>query len=182
MDRKVYLLFTDTGTIFTRMIKLYTKKPYNHASISLDNQLRSVYSFGRKNPSNPFIGGFVKENLQSDLFQHASCAIYCCRVSEKQFEETCRYIQKFEEQEKYYRYNLLGLFAFLFRINLNRKNCFFCSQFVATVLMECGISQIEKPLSLVTPHDIQELPRFQLIYRGKVVDYFKKRQKLVSGY
>lgn len=34
-NQKIYILLTDTGTLFTRLIKLYTKKPYNHASISL---------------------------------------------------------------------------------------------------------------------------------------------------
>ncbi|USK36883.1 hypothetical protein LIS77_13090 [Cytobacillus firmus] len=60
-NQKIYILLTDTGTLFTRLIKLYTKKPYNHASISIDPELKEVYSFGRKTAKNPFIGGFVKE-------------------------------------------------------------------------------------------------------------------------
>ncbi|MED4476449.1 hypothetical protein [Oceanobacillus caeni] len=42
-ERKVYILLTDTGTFFTKLIKLYTKKPYNHASISFDSELSEVY-------------------------------------------------------------------------------------------------------------------------------------------
>lgn len=177
MDRKVYLLFTDTGTIFTRMIKLYTKKPYNHASISLDSHLLSVYSFGRKNPKNPFIGGFVQENIESELFNDAECAIYCCDVSECQFEKMAYIIRKMEEHKHQYRYNLLGLFAILLNIQLQRKNSYFCSQFVATVLKECEIVNISKPVSLVTPYDIQELPRFQIVYRGSLKNYINKTRR-----
>ena len=38
IEKKVYILLTDTGTLFTKLIKLYTKKPYNHASISFDSE------------------------------------------------------------------------------------------------------------------------------------------------
>ncbi|MFD2679180.1 hypothetical protein [Bacillus seohaeanensis] len=38
-EKKIYLLFTDTGTLFTKLIKLYTKKPFNHVSLSFDHQL-----------------------------------------------------------------------------------------------------------------------------------------------
>lgn len=44
----VYLLLTDTGTVFSTAIKKYTRKPYNHASLALDQQLTEVYSFARK--------------------------------------------------------------------------------------------------------------------------------------
>lgn len=42
------------------------QEPLNHVSIALDRELTEVYSFGRKQPDNPFIGGFVKE----DIFFH----------------------------------------------------------------------------------------------------------------
>ena len=48
MCKKVYILLTDTGTLFTKSIKTYTKAPYNHASISFDVGLEELYSFGRK--------------------------------------------------------------------------------------------------------------------------------------
>ena len=62
-ENKVYILLTDTGSLLTKLIKLYTKKPYNHASISFDFELSEVYSFGRKKVENPFHGGFVKEKI-----------------------------------------------------------------------------------------------------------------------
>ena len=60
-DVSVFILLTNTGTLFTKVIQSYTKAPYNHASISFDRELSELYSFGRKHPSNPFDGGFVVE-------------------------------------------------------------------------------------------------------------------------
>lgn len=174
MERKVYLLLTDTRSLFTRMIKLYTKKPYNHISISFDPQMDDVYSFGRKWARNPFIGGLVKENIETGIFKQASCAIYYVTVSESQFHKMNAHIMKMYEQKSNYRYNLLGVFAVALNKSINRKNAFFCSQFVATVLKECGITDFQKPLSLVTPHDIQEAFHFQLVYQGNLEDYFRE--------
>lgn len=171
MDRKLYILHTDTGSLLTKLIKLYTKKPYNHVSISLDQQLIEVYSFGRKRPRNPLIGGFVKENIQTGVFKQAKCAVYCCTVSEAQYQRIQQHIEEMEKQQHDYRYNFIGLFAVALNKKWNRRNAFFCSQFVATVLKESGVLDLTKPLCLVTPHDLQEVPLFQLIYQGDLEAY-----------
>lgn len=171
--RKVYVILTDTGTVLTKMIKLYTKKPHNHASIALDDQLWDVYSFGRKRPRNPFIAGFVRENIRGGIFRNADCEIYCCTLTEKQYETICQKIKEIEENKQNYRYNLLGLFAVMFNMEFDRKNAFFCSHFVAALLKESGIEiNKQKPLSLVTPDDIKEASSLELVYEGKLADYF----------
>ncbi|MUK89377.1 hypothetical protein GMD78_13495 [Ornithinibacillus sp. L9] len=167
-ERKIYLLLTDTGTLFTKIIKLFTNAPYNHASISFDHDLFDVYSFGRKRKRNPFIGGFVREDVRSSLFKHADCVVYSHSITEIQYQKMKRYIQEIDEQQDLYRYNFLGLFGFLFRKPINRTNALFCSQFVASVLAEGGILDIEKPLPLVAPYDLKENGNFQLIYQGKL--------------
>ena len=78
-ERNIYILLTDTGTWFSRMIKCYTKAPYNHASISLDENLEELYSFGRKVYYNPLSGGFVKEGVDRGVFlykKNTKCIIY----------------------------------------------------------------------------------------------------------
>ncbi|MDU1844455.1 MAG: hypothetical protein E6778_02805 [Niallia nealsonii] len=173
-EKKVYLLLTDTGTFFTKLIKLYTKKPYNHASISFDSELSEVYSFGRKKVRNPFIGGFVKEDVKQGLFKQADCAVYSLTVTEVQLDNIKRYIKKMEEQKEYYRYNFLGLFGFIVKKPIKREKALFCSQFVASVLKECNIIDFEKPLSLITPNDLQEVSELKLVYEGKLKAYPNK--------
>ena len=128
IEQKVYILLTDTGTLFTKLIKLYTKKPYNHASISFDSELSEVYSFGRKTTRNPFIGGFVKEDVDKGLFKEANCAVYALTVNEVELQKMNGYIKEIEAQKGEYRYNLLGLLGFLLNKPIKRKKAFFCSR------------------------------------------------------
>lgn len=172
-NKKIYILLTDTSTILTKIIKLYTKKPYNHASIAFDANLTNVYSFGRKIPRNPFIGGFVKEDIHSCLFRQASCAIYTFSVTEEEWKKMNRYIQKIEEEKNNYRYNFIGLFGFLFNRPINRKRAFFCSQFVASVLQKSNLIDINTNLALIKPSDIPLLTNMQLVYEGRLRDYLQ---------
>ena len=170
-EKQVYILLTNTGSLLTKLIKLYTKKPYNHASIAFDQHLSEVYSFGRKTARNPFIGGFVKEDVRIGLFKHADCAIYSIAVSESQLQNLRHYLQEIETQQKQYRYNFLGLFGVMFNRPLKRKNAYFCSQFVAYLLNKSTIMKFEKPLALIAPYDLQCVSNLHLVYEGKLKDY-----------
>ncbi len=57
--KKIYIVLTHTGTTLSKIIKTYTKDEFSHVSISLDLELKKMYSFGRLNPYNPFWDGFV---------------------------------------------------------------------------------------------------------------------------
>lgn len=61
--RKIYIVLTYTGTILSKIIRIYTRAEFCHVSLSLDKRLNKMYSFGRLNPYNPFIGGFVHEGI-----------------------------------------------------------------------------------------------------------------------
>lgn len=171
IEKQVYLLLTNTSSFLTKMIRLYTKKPYNHASIAFDGQLSEVYSFGRKTARNPFIGGFVKEDVKAGLFKQADCMIYSITVTEDQIQKMKHYLREFEAQKKDYRYNFLGLFGVMFNKPIKRQNAFFCSQFVAFLFKESNIIDFDKPLPLITPHDLQTASQFQFLYEGKLKDY-----------
>jgi hypothetical protein len=182
IEKKVYILLTNTGSFLTKLIKLYTKKPYNHASIAFDHALSEVYSFGRKTARNPFIGGFVKEDVKAGLFKQADCTIYSFTVTDDQLQKMIYYLQDIEAQKRDYRYNFLGLFGVMFNKPIKRKKAFFCSQFVATVLKEGNIIHFEKPHSLITPHDFQKVSTFQFVYEGKLKDYQKQRKSSAFSY
>ncbi|WP_216667915.1 hypothetical protein [Sporosarcina jiandibaonis] len=171
-DKKIYILLTDTETLLTRLIKFYTKKPYNHASIAFDAELIEVYSFGRKTAKNPLIGGFVREDIHSVIFRQADCAIYSLNITNDEFQKMYQYIQEIASNREKYRYNFIGLFGVLFKKPIKRKNAFFCSQFVASVLKESKIiDYAEEDLSLVKPSDLTHLANFELLFEGGLNDY-----------
>ncbi|WP_139364833.1 hypothetical protein [Sutcliffiella halmapala] len=175
---EVYIILTDTGSMLTRMIKMFTKDSYNHASIAFNKELDSPYSFGRKKMNNPFIGGFVKENLTDRIFQQAPCAIYSRKVSANEYERMLALVQAIESQQHTYKYNFIGLFGFVFNRQIERKNAFFCSEFVATVLNNGGIKVNRKPASLVKPTELIECEEFRLIYEGQLDSFLSNQGKM----
>lgn len=169
--KSVYIVLTDTGTVLTRCIKLFTRKNYNHSSIALDSQLDHVYSFGRKKVDNPFNGGFVKENLYQDFFLRSRCQVYRLDMEEAHFERMQEKITEFELKRSDYRYNLLGLIGIALHQEWERENAFFCSQFLAYILQESGMVHFHKPIYLITPDDLIAYVNPQLIYQGTVSHY-----------
>jgi len=177
-ERKIYILLTDTGTWFSRMIKMYTKAPYNHASISLDENLEELYSFGRKVYFNPLSAGFIRERVDRGVFfykKNTKCLIYKIVVSDRQYDQLIRDIARFKYFKDQYRYNLLGVMAIAVNKRLIRENAFTCSQFVASVLVTSGIHEFEKYIELVTPEDITKIPQLELIFEGKLRDYYQDK-------
>lgn len=171
MKKRIYVLLTDTSTVFSRVIKLYTKKKYTHASISFNKELTQVYSFGRKKPTNPFNGGFVQEHLDCKLYSNADCVLYSCEITEEEYAKMLKQVLRMTSQKEQYRYSLLGVIGVALNKEIKRENAFFCSQFVATILEEGGVSVSDKPLGLVTPDDIAQSSKFKLEYRWRMKDY-----------
>ena len=69
MKKSIYVILSQTGTMFSRVLKFFTHAEYNHASISLTPTLEQMFSFGRLNPRNPFVGGFVEEGKNKGTFK-----------------------------------------------------------------------------------------------------------------
>lgn len=172
-SRTIYIVLTNTNTMLSRAIRYYTRSTYNHISIAFDYELQEMYSFGRKQMYNPFIGGFVKEDTTHKLLQKAQCLIYSVDVSEEQYEMMRNKIRYFERNAPHYRYNFIGLFGVALNIEIERKNAYFCSQFVATVFEEGGTRLFEvKPL-FVQPQHFCHVPSFQREYCGTIEAYLK---------
>lgn len=183
-QKSIFILLTDTGTWFSRMIKLYTRAPYNHASIALDEELNDLYSFGRKVYTNPFSAGFIKERLDKGVFFHQKetrCALYKLTVDENQYDLLLETISHFESLSAQYKYNLLGIFAMAVNMELKRENAYTCSQFVATVLQLSGIDLIKKSPQLIRPDDFVNIPALELTYEGRLHDYLDGSSRSLLG-
>ncbi len=176
----VYILLTDTGTLFTKSIKNYTGAPYNHASISFDRELRELYSFGRKNPSNPLHGGFVKEDIFTGTYSKypkTTCVIYELKVTHRDVQKMKRVLNVFIRSGSKYMYNLLGLIGVTLNEPIEFSNSYFCSQFVAEILQRSGIKLWDKLPALVTPDDFRDHERLALIYEGSLFEYEPVKQR-----
>ncbi|MFC3039908.1 hypothetical protein ACFOGI_06550 [Virgibacillus xinjiangensis] len=176
-EKMIYFLFTDTGTWLNRLINYYTKTTLNHVSIAVDPGLKEVYSFGRKQPDNPFRAGFVREDVGNHLLKQADCALYAYPMTESEYERIMEELSIFITNEDSYKYNFLGLFGVVLRVEWKRPHAFFCSQFVATLLNGLERVCLEKPACFTTPADIRKLQGMKLIYHGKLDDYQTQVEK-----
>ncbi len=175
--KKIYIVVSYTGTILSNLIKLYTKKEYTHVSISLDNELNSLYSFGRINPYNPFIGGFVKEGINFGTFKrfkNTKVEVYSLNVDDEKYEKLKEIIYKIKENREEYKFNFIGLFLVMFHKKIYRNKAFYCAEFLKYVLEKSEISNRELP-KIVKPEDFQKLRESTLEYKGllRVYDYKK---------
>lgn len=170
----VYVVLTDTGTLFTRLIKAYTRAPYNHASLALDSQLSEMFSFGRLKPNNPLRAGMVKEDVYSGVYRHfpaTRCMVMRMKVDPEQKETLREILYRYYANREQYTYNLLGLLCVMMRIQYSPPNAYFCSEFVAGVLKEAGMGLWDKPCSQITPHHLSLHPGLELVYEGMLYDY-----------
>ncbi len=172
----IYLVLTATGTLFSRCIGLYTKERYNHISLCLNSEIREFYSFGRKIRWFPLIGGFIVERVDSGVFKafgKTTCVIFKLDICDEKYGVIKQTVDKFINNKKKYGYNLIGLLCVMLNMPLKRKNKYFCTQFVADVMQECGIYDFGKDPSLVTPRDFYDIPELVPVYEGRLCDLSK---------
>jgi hypothetical protein len=165
--KEIYIVLTYTGTILSKIIKGYTKDEFSHVSISLDIELKEMYSFGRLNPYNPFIGGFVQENMNKGTFKrfyNTRACIYSLEITEEQYENLKRNIKQIEKHKSNYKFNIIGLFAAGFRIKITREYYFYCAEFVKYVMEKSNICIILP--NAIKPEDFKRINGLQKIYNG----------------
>ena len=177
---RIYIMLSATSSMLSTAIGTVTKKKYNHISISFDKELNEVYSFGRLNPNNPIIGGFSREQVTSNFYLKAECQIYELEVTKLELEKIRSIINRYEENKRYYYYNLLGLITAWLNIPWDRPNAHFCSEFVSTVLIEADVLSNTLIPSITTPHDIVNNLDLSLYYEGYMWQY--KLLDLPVGY
>ena len=170
----VYVLLTHTGTFLSNAIKMVTKKAYSHASISFDETLEEMYSFGRKYKDNPLIGTFVSENIKSGLYADvsdtASYSLYVTFVTKPQLDSMKKRLARFQEDGVKFKYSFKGLINYRLGKESDSTDAFFCSQFVDHVL-SAGKQYFDRHSSLVEPTDFSNNKDFYFVAKGKVGQY-----------
>ncbi len=175
--KEIYIVVMQTGTILSRMLKRLTGKEYNHVSVSFDPDLHYLYSFGRKNAYNPWIGGFVQESLDFGTlkrFSETRAVVMSLPVEEEIYDELVHKINEmFDDRDNYY-YDSLGLILACFNVIYKRDRHYYCSSFVRELLVDYGIEDSEQFESIVQPMHFLDLPDGRVIYRGRLRDFARK--------
>ena len=170
--KEIYIVLTHTGTVLSRIIKNYTQDEFSHVSISLDKELKEMYSFGRLNPYNPFWGGFVQEGINFGTFKRfrkTVCKIYSLKITEEQYNNVRGMIEYIKSSKQLHKFNVIGLFAVGFNKRISFENSFYCAEFVKYVLDKSGIEN-NLP-ELIKPEDFKNIQDLNEIYSGRLRKY-----------
>lgn len=170
--KKIYIVLTHTGTILSQIIKKYTKDEFSHVSISLDINLKEMYSFGRLNPYNAFWAGFIHEYIDRGTFKrfyNTKTKIYSLEITEEQYENVRDNIIQIQEEKELYKFNMLGLLAVGFHKKIKKEHSFYCAEFIKYVMENAGIKT--KLPEIVKPEHFKNIEGLEEIYSGLLRKY-----------
>ncbi len=176
--RSIYIVLSQTNTLPARFIRFYTREPYAHVSLALDEDLDEMYSFARKGIYNPLNGGFVEEHLDQGILgrcKTAKCSVFELRVTQTQYNRIKQEIDLFKRDKNLYSYNFIGLLGVVLHIPITTEFSYFCSQFVATVLQRSHVHILDKESALVRPVDFRVNTHLTPIYTGLLTEYHDRR-------
>jgi hypothetical protein len=154
-DPHIYIVISNTGSVASEIISVFTQRQYNHASLSFDRELRTIISYNggeRVYPpglNHEMIAFFNKKPGASILIYSLDCSRYQKKLILDKVEEINR---------EGSAYNLMGL---VLKYS-HKPNIMFCSQFVYKMLCLANLSYFSKADGNVCPTDLIEL------------DYYKK--------
>lgn len=180
--KNIYIVLSHTGTLLSRIIKFVTGNEYTHSSIALNESLESMYSFGRLNPYNPFLGGFVREGKGIGTFKrfkNTKVGVYKLEVTDVQYSEIYENIIYIEKNKDKFKFNILGLALAGINKRVVKKNTFYCAEFVRYILKKSGIN-VENLPKTIKPESFKELTNARLIYRGLLRSYDRNSKDLLE--
>ena len=177
----IYILLTRSGTLLSNLVHLFTGDPFTHASISFDPTLQPLYSSARKNGETMFPAGPCQEYFHRGFYRkhrHIPCALYALDVAQEQYELAIEEMERIIDHSDDYHFNILGLLLCRLNIPMRRTNKFFCSQFVAEILLRSDSLPLPKVPSLMRPMDYTCLPGVSCLYRGTLRELVAMRSTL----
>ncbi len=153
-DPYVYIVVSNTGSAASELISIFTRKQFNHVSISFDSELDTIISYNGGERVYP--PGLNAEMI--DFFNKkpdASIGLYRLQATREQKQQMIEEVRTINQEGS--AYNLIGL---VFKYS-HRPNIMFCSQFVYSLLKKVGLAYFDKKPELVQPTDLVELDYFR---------------------
>lgn len=173
--RKIYILISQTDSLFSRGLKWYTEQPYNHSAITTDKHFPVFWSFARRWPRLPFPGCFVKEEFNKGtyaLFPDTDCIVMVFETDDEKAEKVDAILDEHINSKKRYGYNYSTIIStvLLGRSSESKNNRRTCAEFVAYVLSESKIHTFDKELQMLHPMDVLNDFSPNVVYEGKMID------------
>lgn len=162
--RYLYILLTRTPDLPSRLIAMLTGCHYTHASIGLEEDPNTFYSFVRS--------GFRVETITRYLrpeWEPFDCVLYRLAVDEQTYRKARRLLAGYAARKPQLRYTCVGVLLCLLGIGLRWRNHYFCSQFVAEVLTRVRAVALPWRSELCLPRNLQQMG-FPVQFQGNLQD------------
>lgn len=172
--RYLYIVVTQSGSVLSALLKAVTGAQYNHVSVSLDRNLESMYSFGRRHPYNPFWGGFVQESPYWGTFKRfpqTEAVVVRLEVSPTQYCDVQNILTDMYQRRTQYHYNFLGLVLAGLHIQYRGRNSYYCSEFVKELLTQVEVIGEDETSRIPQPVHFLCLKNGLTVYQGKLSQY-----------
>lgn len=164
------LLVRYPGAMADWMVR-HTQFDYTHASIGLEEDLNTFYSFMHK--------GFIVEKATRYLKPNREpfpCALYEIEVSRKTYRRVKKLLLAYHARKKFLQYTHFSLFWCFLHIPWRLPNRYFCTMFVAEVLQRGNVVHLPKHCAICLPKDFHNLKETQLVFTGDMqsfVDHYQ---------
>lgn len=175
--QQIYIVISQTGTILSRILKAITGAEYNHVSLCMNENLESMYSFGRRYAYFPFYGGFVVESINHGTFKRfkkTKAIILSIDVDSDIKQQMMEFVDDMIINRKFYHYNYAGLLFAAAHIVIKMHNRYYCSEFVRDFLQKFNIEGSENMAAIVQPIHFLNIPYTNVVYKGRLHDYSMK--------
>lgn len=134
--RCLYVMASRTDTGIGRVIRTVSGFPYNHISVTLDDDFRSWYSFARYVQDAPFYSGFVRESVERFCAGtgNAEVRIYAVQIPEKHAAELEKLLPLANRTDSGLIYNYFEAIACTLGFHLPVPECHTCLSFASELL------------------------------------------------
>ncbi len=175
-NKYVYIMVSATYTKVGKIIRYATKAEYNHVSISFDENMETLYSFGRIRHCMPLVGGLVHETIDRFTLRsprNVHIRIYRIPVSAAAYECGLKRIQEIACDDEY-AYNFVSALTYFIWQGVENYKTYVCSEFVSHMLrlMRPDLAFC-KPDCKVIPDDFLLLLENYEVYSGNLSEYDK---------
>ena len=170
----IFIVNSNVGTLFGKLITTWTQSTYAHSSISLDSTLENLYSFNRE--------GFAKESLTEfkKFNENTPIQVSCLFVKKEDIQKIQERLDWMWNNKSKTKYAIDNIINIMFNRPIETAKdsmSLVCSQFVTWLLSIADIKLMDKSINLITPKDLSNLnnPKVYLLYEGLVKDYDQKK-------
>lgn len=149
--KKITILLTKYSDWISTVVYHIAGHGYTHASLSLEEDSDIYYSFNYR--------GFCIETVEKHRHRGVKKSLsYQLEVSDQAYENMKTALAKFQRNRDSLSYTRLGVLFCILRIPFRWNRHYFCSQFVAELLLRSGALNLRWPPTLYLPnHFCREL-------------------------